>query len=116
AVKFIRQFDSVGTVERSETFILATSCALFPRPWHEYLTERMSSGSSVGVTTSKPSATSCLKSVTWEPDSPPTLAADGEGPDCGAGAGPGAGTFVPPALRPGPPIWCVRYVWPSKSL
>src|SRR5439155_21874685 len=94
AEKLIRQLTPAGGLaSEPETFMAATSWVLAPVPSHEYFTERMSSGSSVGVTTSSPLATSCLKSVTCAPAWPPTSAAYGYGPDCVGGAGPGDGTL-----------------------
>src|SRR5712692_10285760 len=72
---------------------------------HEKLIDKMSSGSSVGVTTKSALATSSRKSTTCG-------AFGSKGGTGGAGGGLGK---LPPRML-GPEIWRVTFVCPSKSL
>src|SRR6202022_2253760 len=87
AVKFIRQF-SPGTLPgAAETFMVVTMTGSVV-PSQEYLIERMSRSSSVGVTTRSPSATSWAKSMTCSPLGPGGAGGGVEnGPDPSTGAG-----------------------------
>jgi hypothetical protein len=106
AVKLTRQLLAGGTTDKFDTFMLATMTGSPAVPVsHEYRIDRISSGSSTFVRTSRPSATSSRKSVTWAPLSPPTLAAKGKGPVWAAGGVPGSGTvFFPLPVMAGPEI------------
>src|ERR1041385_8864765 len=106
----MRQSEPAGTTERSETFITALMTVSPPGPTSQpYFTERMSKGSfALMRTRPRPDAASCAKSVPCEPGRPPTLAAEGCGPDAGVVDGPGSGTRLRPPLIDSPLICLAR--------